>query len=394
VFALLLFPEGKLASRARLPYWLFVTLIVTQLSLIAAQDHTVGLVMIFGVFIPLVALSSQVRRYRTAATAAVRQQSKVLLSAMAFALLAAVALVGVTVAVGGSGDLGRQTKLYEFHSPAAGEYFFRCDPHPDDMQGTVAFVDDGDTDNSVSVEASDYEFDKDRLTLAAGEPVKINFTNEDGDIHNVAIYRTRAAEQPVFVGELFSGEQLATVAFRIFRPVFTVIPIDLFIGILHFHLWDIDRLINRALVYGLVTALIGTIYVAGIFLFQRVLEPFIEGSVVAATISTLVATALFRPARRGIQEFVDRRFYRSRYDSYKTLEGFGSRLRREVELESVSADLLAVVKEAVQPSHVSLWLRESDRSHPSEPHLPEEEIEPIRLRSGGNPLSRNDSGTM
>jgi len=138
---------------------------------------------------------------------------------------------------------------------------------------------------------------------------------------------------------------------------FTTLPIAIGIAILRYRLYDIDVLINRALVYGATTAGIAIAFFAGIVVLQAVLRPLTSGSEFAVAASTLVSFALFQPLRRRIQEGIDRRFYRSRYDAARTLDAFSVHLRDEVALDAVRADLLAAVRDTVQPVHASLWLR-------------------------------------
>ncbi|MDP9343081.1 MAG: hypothetical protein M3Q23_13535 [Actinomycetota bacterium] len=133
-----------------------------------------------------------------------------------------------------------------------------------------------------------------------------------------------------------------------------VVPGAVGLAILRYRLYDIDRIINRTLVYGGLTLLLGGLY-AGLAVGLGSIAGSQNSLVIAG--STLVAAALFRPARRRIQGFIDRRFYRRKYDAIRTLERFGTRMRDEVDLDELRGHLVGVVKETMQPAHVSLWLR-------------------------------------
>jgi hypothetical protein len=134
-------------------------------------------------------------------------------------------------------------------------------------------------------------------------------------------------------------------------------PICFAIAILRYRLYDIDLVINRALVYGFLTAGLGLVYWGTVVVLGQFLRPLTQGSELAIIGSTLAVAALFQPARGAVQGIVDRRFYRRKYDAQRTLEAFGARLRYEVDLDGTTADLLAVVRHTMQPTHVSLWLR-------------------------------------
>jgi hypothetical protein len=133
-------------------------------------------------------------------------------------------------------------------------------------------------------------------------------------------------------------------------------------AILRYRLWDVDLLINKVLVYGALTATLGAIYlgsVVGLIALLRGLTG--ERSTVAIAVATLLMAALVHPLKRRIQTAIDRRFYRRKYDAAQAVAAFSARLRDEVDLNAVTADLLAVVDQTVQPAHVALWLREPER---------------------------------
>jgi hypothetical protein len=154
------------------------------------------------------------------------------------------------------------------------------------------------------------------------------------------------------------GSQLA--GDLVFAALFVPVPVAVGLAILKYHLYDIDRLINHTLVYGLLTALLGGVYAGAVVvlgqLFGGVTEDPPSWAVAGAT---LAVAALFQPARRRIQGVVDRRFNRRKYDAARTMKAFSARLRDEVDLDALSAELLAVVDQTMQPSTASLWLRPS-----------------------------------
>jgi hypothetical protein len=147
----------------------------------------------------------------------------------------------------------------------------------------------------------------------------------------------------------------------------STIPVAVGIAILRYRLYDIDLLINRTLVYGTLTAMLALVYFGGVATTQAVLRALTgQDSQLAIVVSTLVIAALFNPLRRRIQGFIDRRFYRRKYDAAKTLEAFSSRLREETDLDALSDDLVTVVRETMQPAHVSRWLHPDTASKKDE----------------------------
>jgi hypothetical protein len=138
---------------------------------------------------------------------------------------------------------------------------------------------------------------------------------------------------------------------------FTGVPVAIGFAVLRYRLYEIDILINRALVYVSLTVTLALVYVASVVSLQATLRVLTgQESTLAVVASTLVIAALFNPLRRRTQSFVDRRFYRRKYDAAKTLAAFNARLRDETELETLSHDVVGVVRETMQPAHVSLWL--------------------------------------
>jgi hypothetical protein len=143
-----------------------------------------------------------------------------------------------------------------------------------------------------------------------------------------------------------------------FAVLFPLIPISVGIAILKYRLYDIDVIINRTLVYGSLTAMLLAVYFGGIVVLQRVFVALTgEKSTLAVVASTLLIAALFNPLRHRIQAFIDRRFYRRKYDARKTLDAFSAKLRDETDLDALRDDLVGVVRETMQPAHISLWLR-------------------------------------
>lgn len=225
------------------------------------------------------------------------------------------------------------------------------------------------------------------LDLYQGPPllVILIWTAAIGSFIYVQIYRYRKVSTPterqqtkwVVYGSAVDGAGYVITALIVMQfaqlainPVFLVargtllyfflllLPISLGIAILRYRLWDVDLLINRTLVYGLLTALLVVLYLGSVVLLEAVFRAVTgQGSNLSIAISTLAIAALFQPLRRGIQSFIDRRFYRRKYDTARTLAAFSAAMRDEVDLDRLTHDLMAVVQDTMQPAHVSLWLR-------------------------------------
>ena len=155
----------------------------------------------------------------------------------------------------------------------------------------------------------------------------------------------------IVLGEVFNLPDL------LFPFFLGAVPVSVGIAMLKFRLYDIDVIINRTLIYGTLTAVLGIVYFALVVLLQRITDALTSSSDLAVAGSTLAVAGLFRPARARVQAFIDSRFYRRKYDAVRVLDLFATSLRADVDLDHVRLNLLSVVRETMQPEHASLWLR-------------------------------------
>ena len=162
------------------------------------------------------------------------------------------------------------------------------------------------------------------------------------------------------------GRGIEVASFLIFVAAISSVPVSMGVAILKYRLYDIDLLINRTLVYAALTAMLAIVYLGSVVALQYAFRGLTGGdSQLAVVASTLAIATLFNPLRRRVQSFVDRRFYRRKYDAARTLETFGARLRDETDLDSLASHLVSVVRETVQPEHASLWMRPAKSSTPA-----------------------------
>jgi len=201
------------------------------------------------------------------------------------------------------------------------------------------------------------------LLLACGAAVIVRFRGARGDERQQIKWFAYAVALMVFLftlGHSLGLTQIVGVAPLVFAVPLTGLPVAAGIAILKYRLYDIDIVINRTLVYGSLTATLALVYFGGVTATQalfRTLTDQQELPQLAVVASTLVIAALFNPLRRRIQSFIDRSFYRRKYDAAKTLEAFSVKLREKTDLDALDDDLVGVVRETMQPAYVSLWLR-------------------------------------
>jgi len=182
-----------------------------------------------------------------------------------------------------------------------------------------------------------------------------------GDTEERQQLRWFLAAAPIFIASFFIIDSVTDALSVLGALGLASLAVAAGIAIFRYHLYDLDLVVNRALVYGVLTAGLAGLYFGIVIALQEVFSPLTRGNDLAIAGSTLAVAALFRPARRWIQGIVDRRFYRRRYDAEAALAAFAARLRDEVDLDALAADLGAVVNETMQPAHVSLWLRPQEK---------------------------------
>jgi hypothetical protein len=166
------------------------------------------------------------------------------------------------------------------------------------------------------------------------------------------------------LGNLIATLPVPSVVQNVGVCALVAFPVTVGVAILKYRFYDIDVVINRALVYGTLTAILALTYLTIVVVLQRALSGITEGSNIAVAASTPAVAALFSPARSYVQTFIDHRFYRRKYDAATTLGAFSAGLRNHVNLGTLTQELSEVIRQTMQPAHVSVWLREPERSAP------------------------------
>jgi hypothetical protein len=191
------------------------------------------------------------------------------------------------------------------------------------------------------------------LVVAAVASVVVRFRRSRGDERQQMKWMAFAA---AVLGAGFVLQGVFGLGDVVFAIAISTLPVALGVAMFKYRLYDVDRVINKTLVYGVSTAVLAGAYVGFVIASEAVFAPIARGSSAAVALSTLVVAGLFLPVRTRVQRFVDRRFYRRRYDAVRTLEDFSARLREEVDLDTLRVDLERVVDEAMRPASVSVWL--------------------------------------
>jgi hypothetical protein len=199
-------------------------------------------------------------------------------------------------------------------------------------------------------------------TIGAVASVVVRFRRSRGiERQQIKWFLYAAALPLVFSVSVLASDFLPEIVSSVALGLALVaLPAAIGVAVLRYRLYDIDVIINRSLVYGSLTATLALVYFGGVTATQTIFRELTgqeEQPQIAIVVSTLVIAALFNPLRRRIQGFIDRRFYRRKYDARKTLEAFSAKLRDETDLDALNAELVGVVRETMQPAHVSLWLR-------------------------------------
>jgi hypothetical protein len=201
------------------------------------------------------------------------------------------------------------------------------------------------------------------LLVAGGLAVIVRFRRSRGDERQQLKWFAYAVGVMVVMFAIWFSLEVAgfvAIGSLTFIVPLAGLPIAAGVAILKYRLYDIDLIINRTLVYGALTVMLALVYLGGVATTQvifRALTGQEQQPQLVVVVSTLVIAALVNPLRRRIQSFIDRRFYRKKYDARKTLEAFSSKLREETDLDALNAELVGVVRETMQPAHVALWLR-------------------------------------
>jgi hypothetical protein len=159
------------------------------------------------------------------------------------------------------------------------------------------------------------------------------------------------------LGTALGATMITTVAWAAGLFSFIALPVAIGIAVLRYRLYEIDRIISRSIAWGLLTGVLVAVFAVGVLAFQAALARFTQGETLAVAASTLIAVSLFQPVRRRVQRVVDRRFDRARYDAERTVEAFAERIRNQVAVDTVLADLQATVTDSIKPSSSGLWLR-------------------------------------
>jgi signal transduction histidine kinase len=341
VWALLLFPTGNLPYAKSRPiplhsvaFVMVATFVVFVVAGTSIDEHTVGLVVLFGLVTPVVGIGSQVFRARAAPNADQRRQSWVVVKILLLAVGVAVPLIVWSAPPTGAGPPS-ETRRYEFTTPPEGKYFFVCDPHPEDMTGELIVrrsAAEAPAGAPIEIASVKSRFDTRRIVVPADTRVTIDFTNFDPDLHNVAVYTDSTRRDPIFIGGEFSGHTTAQLAFRTFRTLFAAIPIALFAVLVRFRLWDIDKLVSRTLVYGALAVLIAGVYVVAVTLVGRVVG---GANTLLHVVATGIIALLVQPLRARTEALADRLVYGRRASPYGVMAEFTRAMADLVSVEEV-----------------------------------------------------------